>query len=81
MIHETPPRSNPMQGVPVRMQKVENSSSKKSSKKKRGELVYRYLNGTITSKQLQELTKSVRTIQRCWRGYLIRKSFAKKLND
>ena len=52
MIHDSPPRDNLMEGVPInklkKIHQVSNSSNKKSNKKKKGELVYRFLNGTIT---------------------------------
>lgn len=70
-----------MEGIPIIQEKESRSSSKKSIKKKKNELVYRYLNGSINHKQLLDLNKAVIDIQRCWRGYLSRKDFVKKLSD
>jgi len=44
-------------------------------------LVHKYLNGTITSKQLEELTKNIIKIQSIWRGYNSRKTIFARLRD
>jgi hypothetical protein len=63
------------------LEHLNHSSGKKSLKKKKGQLVHRYLNNTITSKQLGTLTACIQIIQRCWRGFLSRRQFATKLSD
>jgi len=56
MIHDSPPPSKPIETISIskinKSDKNIHSSSKKSLKHKKVSLVHKYLNGTITSKQL-----------------------------
>ena len=77
LLHESPPREDPFESIPIakyrRLEQGCSSGKKSQGKRKRGELVYRYLNGTITQRQLSMLEEAVSKIQRFYRGCLARR--------